>query len=246
MDEIYRIHLPNNLELVVLKHRKIRHIPLDGFYLQAMVSSCQVVVLSSTSGEFLLSLLIPTTFHSRLSFCSALPSEFTSPSWCRVGEGAQYSELASIRRSNPACRFPALGFHKSTLSAQRIDQFDMANPHAYRGASAVCFQRHWLLGFSQKKLIHVNIFIRITVASFQLPLPAAFPSPRCYLHEVIPFSRHFKYYSALRPLVGHRFPFRSSLIRSLILTPLRNPMNSPGVTHCSSASCCPHTSWFDG
>jgi hypothetical protein len=51
---------------------------------------------------------------------------------CRVGGGAQWYRLASVRRSNPACGSPALGFHKGTLSStQCMSWFDMANPYAY-------------------------------------------------------------------------------------------------------------------
>ena len=48
--------------------------------------------------------------------CQLLPRVNGVPvSECRVGGGAQSSGLASVRRSNPACGSPALGFHKGTL-----------------------------------------------------------------------------------------------------------------------------------
>ena len=101
-------------------------------------------------------------------------------------------------------------------------------------------------GFFTKGTFRASSFTHTPVVTSQPPLPAAFPSPHRCLLEVTPLSRRFRYYSAVRLLTRLHFPFRSSLIGSLILTPLRNPMSSPGVTHCSSASCRPHTPWYNG
>jgi hypothetical protein len=59
-------------------------------------------------------MLVNSTTSLRVSFVVSLILRL-APHRCRVGGGAQSSGLASVRRSNPACGSPALGFHNSML-----------------------------------------------------------------------------------------------------------------------------------
>ena len=67
-----------------------------------------------------------SSFHERSTPSSfavrPFPADSVRPSWCRVGGGAPLPGLASVRRSNPACRFPALGFHKGASNLNAAPQ----------------------------------------------------------------------------------------------------------------------------
>jgi len=64
---------------------------------------------------------------------------------CRVGGGAHLSGLASVRRSNPVCSFPAPGFHKSMLSIEPGKgsmQQDLPVPFRHITSSQAAFSSH--------------------------------------------------------------------------------------------------------
>jgi len=103
------------------------------------------------------------------------------------------------------------------------------------------------MGFSLRELIRAIVCPHFPVCTLPATFARRLPQlPLRCLPQVMSLSRHFRYYSAVRLLIRLRFPLRSSLIGSLILSPHRNRVRSPGVTHGSSVPCCPHTPWFDG
>ena len=142
----------------------------------------------------------------------------SSDTRCRVGGGASL-RLASVRRSNPACGFPALGFHqdafprsarpvRSGLASHRSGQFGQPVSSGYA---------FWV--FHKR-----NFSTALPLLTRRPPLPDHLGQPPSPAHsaassEVTPLSRRFRYYSAVRRLVRHHSPFRSSLIGSLILSP---------------------------
>ncbi len=103
------------------------------------------------------------------------------------------------------------------------------------------------MGFSLKELIRAITLTRLLPFSHLPPLPAAFPSPpRCLFSR----SRSSHCISGTIRLSDYSLNIAShfvlTLIGSLILFLLRNPVSPPGVTPRSSVPCRPHTPWYDG
>jgi hypothetical protein len=190
---------------------------------------------------------IPCSFHELLTQDSFAVQPFPIPTYdtrCRVGGGASW-RLASVRRSNPACSFPALGFHQSAPSAALPTEHPWIPMVGAGLIQSSSFLGGGLLGFSQKELIHDSLFTHWRLSSPQPLWPVAFPSPRGCLR------RGHAAFTALLVLFDRPTTRQASLPISLrayrVAYPVpRNLTSPPGVTHPSSLPCRPHTPWYDG
>jgi len=184
--------------------------------------------------------------------------------------------LASVRRSNGACSFPALRFHEGAVMAMRLK----------KPAPPGCGLRYAVgtsdLDPTSHGLVHLRdpevVFARIGQARPGRAFPrtrmygyfskGTDPPSRPYSTRSLAYPDHLRQppspthsgrrcrghvtFITLEVLFGRPttrralLPISLALIGSLLLVPARNPPSPPGVTSWSSVPCRPQTPWYSG
>jgi hypothetical protein len=183
------------------------------------------------------------------TFCSpSSPCRAVGPQTASVGSEVAHrvaQMLATVRRSNRACGFPAHGFHEGSLFREAVEERNGPSLPPL-GRSVQQFPRAKRTGISLKELIHLSTLTHCLPLSSQPPSSVAFPNP---FGRRLPGHAAF---TALKVLLNRPTTDKASLTLSLSLIglltpkPSRDLVSSPEVTHCSSVPCRPQTPWCGG
>jgi hypothetical protein len=157
--------------------------------------------------------------------------------------------LASVRRPNRACSFPAHGFHEDTglQDATKRATNKWALPFTRPVGSGLQYPRTMMYGFFAKRTDPPHHPYSADYPS----LPSCLRLPPSPTHSSRRSLGHAAF-AALKVLFGSPTTDRASLATSLPLIGSLTPVlsgdsaSSPEVTRCSSVPCHPQSPWCGG
>jgi hypothetical protein len=136
----------------------------------------------------------------------------TFPTTGLSGRRRRACALASVRRSNCTCGFPAYSFHEVTNYEIRSRLAEWRPLRTCQVDRVHQSPQTMMYGFFPKELIHLIALAHLTSLLFLPAFACRLPRPALAAgRPVTPLSRRLKYYSAVRLLTERRSPFRSRL-----------------------------------